>query len=342
MSIDNTLSESINNIFEKNDNYGKNNIGANKKINIEISNNKEKLSLDDIRILVYIDNLSRIMKYCQYEVEKEYYIDNMNNNLIDNLKKELDYYRINIDTYSTKKELEDNYIVEDLLTKLKYENNCYIENNELLLKSENKTILIDNDSFYTDDCFDITHIYTKRDKKYHKVLIFSNKSNNIDIETLENILDIPNKTINIIPYSTSNEDNYNIIDINKFRFDCLIYNSKYPISEEELKNITTINNKIENYIKKNTHNLDESNTLSDNITYNILNKLIEFENNIIQACNEKNPTIVLNYLIELTNLASNLIKEEIKNDTTINLLKMVQIVNNNGLKLIGIIPRDEI
>ena len=283
MSNYNTSLEIINNILNKKDNYGKNNIGENNKINLEIINQK--------------------------------------------------------------KELEDNYIIEDLLTKLKAENKSYIEENELLLKSKDKTVLIDTNGFYSEKCFEFTHIYTKVNKNYNKILIFNNKNTNINTEELENILNIPNKTIKIIYSNLNHENKYDDLDINKFRFNCLIHNLNYHVPETELKNITTINSKIDHYIrtnKKSITNFNKNNILNNNITYNILNKAIEFEKIIVLSCKEKNPTIILEYIIELTKLAKNLINEIIISNEIIDLLNSVQIIINNSLKLIGIIPRDEI
>ncbi len=73
-------------IIEKDNKYGKNEIGKNKKVNIEYvsANPTGILHLGTIRGGVYGDNLSNIMKFSGYDVTREYYI-NDGGNQINNL-----------------------------------------------------------------------------------------------------------------------------------------------------------------------------------------------------------------------------------------------------------------
>ena len=78
------------NVIDKDSNYGKNNLGNNKKINIEYvsANPTGILHLGTLRGGVYGDNLANIMRFCGYDVTREYYINDAGNQ-IENLGKSI-------------------------------------------------------------------------------------------------------------------------------------------------------------------------------------------------------------------------------------------------------------
>jgi len=73
----------INKINQEKRNYGKSNIGNQKKINIEYvsANPTGTLHIGHARGAAYGDNLSRIMSYCGYDVTREYYINDAGNQM---------------------------------------------------------------------------------------------------------------------------------------------------------------------------------------------------------------------------------------------------------------------
>lgn len=73
----------LNKIINENKNYGKNNIGMKKKINIEYvsANPTGTLHIGHGRGAVYGDCLSRIMSSCGYDVTREYYINDAGNQI---------------------------------------------------------------------------------------------------------------------------------------------------------------------------------------------------------------------------------------------------------------------
>lgn len=77
------LTDQINKIIEENKNYGRNNIGNNKKINIEFvsANPTGILHIGHGRGATYGDNLARIMNFSGYDVTKEYYINDAGNQM---------------------------------------------------------------------------------------------------------------------------------------------------------------------------------------------------------------------------------------------------------------------
>lgn len=80
------LLENINTVLKEKENYGRSNIGYGKKINIEFvsANPTGILHLGNARGGAYGDSLARILRFCGYEVTKEYYL-NDSGNQIDNL-----------------------------------------------------------------------------------------------------------------------------------------------------------------------------------------------------------------------------------------------------------------
>ena len=89
-------------------------------------------------------------------------------------------------------------------------------------------------------------------------------------------------------------------------------------------------------------------TIDEDIAYNIMNKLIRFEDTIISASNKKQPHIICNYIYDLASLfhsyygAHKFITDDKEyTEERMLLLKAIKIVINNSLNLIGIIPREE-
>ena len=77
------LLDEINKIITENRNYGKNNSGNNKKINLEYvsANPTGTLHIGHGRGATYGDNLSRILSFCGYDVTREYYINDAGNQM---------------------------------------------------------------------------------------------------------------------------------------------------------------------------------------------------------------------------------------------------------------------
>jgi len=229
----------ISKILKENKNYGKNNIGNNKKINIEYvsANPTGILHIGHGRGATYGDNLSRIMSFCGYDVTREYYINDagnqMNNlgisikerykeicglscnlpedgyhgkeiiaiarNIYDNyqdnkldesieyfkqeglnillqqIKKDLDNYRVNFDIFTSEQSLYDKGYVETVLNTLKNNNNCYIKDDALWLKTSNygdekDRVLVKKDGNYTYLLPDIAYHVNKIDRGYEELI----------------------------------------------------------------------------------------------------------------------------------------------------------------------------
>ena len=79
-----------------------------------------------------------------------------------------------------------------------------------------------------------------------------------------------------------------------------------------------------------------------------MNKLMKFQDTIINAVEKQQPHLICNYVYELATIFhSYYTKEKILSNNEeytaerMNLLKAIKIVINNSLNLIGIIPREQ-
>ena len=95
-------------------------------------------------------------------------------------------------------------------------------------------------------------------------------------------------------------------------------------------------------------NIEEYHTFNEEIEYNIMNKLMKFEDVVITAADKKEPHLICNYVYDLaatfhSYYGNHKIINEDKTYTEerIALLKAIKIVINNSLNLIGVIPREE-
>lgn len=233
------LLNNINRILKEKNNFGKNNTGNNKKINIEYvsANPTGLLHIGHCRGATYGDNLSRIMSFNGYDVTREYYVNDagnqMNNlaisikerykeicglnceipedgyhgqeiitlasriydlykdtkldekleffkqqgldNLLDQLKKDLDKYRVNFDVFTSEQSLYDNGKLDVTINKLKNSNKCFIEDNALWLKTtdygdDKDRVLIKNDGNYTYFLPDIAYHEDKYNRGYDELI----------------------------------------------------------------------------------------------------------------------------------------------------------------------------
>ena len=104
---------------------------------------------------------------------------------------------------------------------------------------------------------------------------------------------------------------------------------------------------LKNYKKKPIKH-DKYTTLNNEEAYIILNKLISFEDVVTSASLKKEPHLIANYVYELATLFHSyyakekmITDDELATSERINLIVAIQIVIQNALDLLGIIPREE-
>ena len=444
----------IDKINENNRHYGENNLGKNKKINIEFvsANPTGILHIGHGRGATYGDNLARIMSTCGYDVTKEYYVNDAGNQmnnlgisikerykelcglpcnipengyhgeeiislakkikdeykdtkldsdidffreeglnvLLDQIKKDLDTYRVNFNVFTSEKSLYDNCLVEDTLNKLRISDNCYIKEDALWLKTtpygdEKDRVLIKTDGTYTYLTPDIAYHIDKMQRGYDKLIdvlgadhhgyinrlkasltMLGYNSDKLEIKILQMVrlikdgeeLKLSKRTgktitlmdlideigVNATRYFFSSHSLDTAMD---FNIDLALKQSnENPVYYIEYANarICSILRSTKGKYKK----IDKYNTLNTENAYTILNKLTEYEDIVISSCEKESPHLIANYVYELASLFHSFYSKEkfiteSDEDTQekINLLLSIQIVLNNALDLLGIIPREQ-
>ena len=444
----------INKIITEKNNYGKNTIGNNKKINIEFvsANPTGILHIGHGRGATYGDNLARIMNFSGYDVTKEYYVNDagnqMNNlgisikeryrelcgygcnlpengyhgkeiidlakdiynkygntkldsdieffrkegldKLLDQIKKDLDRYRVNFNIFTSEQSIYDRCLVEDTLNKLKQSGNCYIKDDALWLKTtdygdEKDRVLIKSDGNYTYLTPDIAYHTDKISRGYDRLIdvlgsdhhgyiarlkaalsMLGKDSNVLDIKILQMVrlikdgeeLKLSKRTgktitlmelvdeigVNATRYFFSSHSLDTSMDLN---IDLALKQSnENPVYYIEYANARICSILKKYHKKSNLH--DNYLTLQSEDTYSILNRLMEFEDVVISSAKKEAPHLIANYVYELATLFHSFYaKEQIiteneeETEEKINLLLAIQIVIQNALDLLGIIPREE-
>ncbi|MEE3343475.1 MAG: arginine--tRNA ligase [Bacilli bacterium] len=366
----------INDIIEKNNKYGYNNTGHNKKINIKYKNPNinNQIDLKELRKIIYCDNISRIMQFCSYDITKDYYIDNnINESDINKIKKELDKYRIYFDNF-TKEESICNQKVEKLLTEIRYNKYCYIENDCLWLKTtsfgdDKDRLIIDENGEYTPLVINLAYIINLIDNNYQLIIDFVNKNNIEEVNMYIAALSAIEKNYKILNYKKEGniniKNNNNIeelskqIGINMLRYFYSIYNIKDNINidvslllQNEQDNpyiyIENTNILLASILNEKNTNITNNKYKNSKLFNQLLLKTSLFEDTVIKSCIRQNPYIIAEYAYELSTIFNNYYEEEIKKSKEENLTNEIiylfsatKISLNNSLDLIGIIPREE-
>lgn len=310
--------------------------------------------------------------------------------LLDQIKKDLDRYRVNFNIFTSEQSIYDRCLVEDTLNKLKQSGSCYIKDDALWLKTtdygdEKDRVLIKSDGNYTYLTPDIAYHLDKISRGYDRLIdvlgsdhhgyiarlkaalsMLGKDSNILDIKILQMVrlikdgeeLKLSKRTgktitlmelvdeigVNATRYFFSSHSLDTSMDLN---IDLALKQSnENPVYYIEYAN-ARICSILKKYHKKaNLH--DNYLTLQSEDTYSILNKLIEFEDVVISSAEKEAPHLIANYVYELATLFHSFYaKEQIITDNEkdteekINLLLAVQIVIQNALDLLGIIPREE-
>lgn len=343
---------------------------------------KEIITLAEDLYKEYKDTkLNEPMEYFKQEGEKV---------LLNQIKKDLDKFRVNFDIFTSEQSLYDRGLVENVLNTLKKNDECYIAEDALWLKTSNHgdekdRVIVKNDGSYTYLLPDIAYHMNKISRGYDKLIdvlgadhhgyinrlkgsleILGQDSSILDIKILQMIrllkdgeeIKVSKRTgktitlIDLIDEVGVNATRYffasKSLDTQMdFDMSLAVKNSnENPVYYIEYANARI--SKILNSYKEEIKLKDKYNTITDPLAYNIMNKLMKFEDTIISASQKQQPHIICNYVYELATLfhsyyaKEKFITDDIEYTTDrIALLKAIKIVINNSLNLIGIIPREE-
>lgn len=312
------------------------------------------------------------------------------NVLLNQIKKDLDTYRVNFNVFTSEQSIYDKCLVEDTLNKLRMSDNCYLKEDALWLKTtpygdEKDRVLIKTDGSYTYLTPDIAYHIDKMQRGYDKLIdvlgadhhgyinrlkaaltMLGYNSDKLEIKILQMVrlikdgeeLKLSKRTgktitlmdlideigVNATRYFFSSHSLDTAMD---FNIDLALKQSnENPVYYIEYANarICSILRTTRGKYKK----LDKYNTLNTDNAYTILNKLTEYEDIVISSCEKESPHLIANYVYELASLFHSFYSKEkfiteSDEDTQekINLLLSIQIVLNNALDLLGIIPREQ-
>ena len=360
-------------------------VSINPTITLDINSTKEAIYGDNLSRIMNFCGYDVTREYYLNSQNKqsinygispnEYYQQPFLDTSLKQLKQELD-------TITTEQSLYTDGLIEKILTTYKNNNNCYIDSDSLWLKvSPSKNvpdhIIVKNDGEYTDLLISIAYHINKIARGYDKLIdiyrvsdkinylklsldLLGYNSKILDIKTVQPI-SLINASEKIIP-AISLKEMLEQLDINTIRY---LFASrkintqmKIDLSSTAKNNLTnqiyyieyanTRISKILNTYKKEIKPKDKYNTLQTSNAYAIMNKLMKFQETIINAVEKQQPHLICNYVYELATIFhSYYTKEKILSNNEeytaerMNLLKAIKIVINNSLNLIGIIPREQ-
>lgn len=265
--------------------------------------------------------------------------------LQDQLKKQLDTYRINFDIFTSEQSMYDKGLVDQVLDKLNKKGYTYFYEDALWLKTsdfndDKDHILINNDGTYTSLLPTIANYINKIKDNYNGLININNidkpnhiKSIKASLEMLEKNKDILElKQVNNTTIVKDNKEISNInltelintLGINKTRYfftstsidinmelnidQALSKTKENPIYYIEKTN-ATIYQILKNYNQKITK-VKSFSTIDNNLAYIIITKLYEFEDIVILSGLKQKPNIICDYLYELVTLFNDYYKQE--------------------------------
>ena len=157
----------IEQIVTLNDHYGENDFGNHQKVNVEFvsANPTGDLHLGHARNAAIGDSICRILEKCNFDVTREYYINDAGNQ-IDNLVK---MFRVHFDVFSSELDIRNQGAIEQVLEKLK--NHIYLQDGAYFLKTtdygdDKDRVLIKKDGAYTYLLPDIAYHQNKLNRNF--------------------------------------------------------------------------------------------------------------------------------------------------------------------------------
>jgi len=148
-------------------------------------------------IILLAENLYSKYKNTKLEEENNFFRNYGLEHLINNIKKDLDTYRVNFDVWTSEQSLYDKGIVDEVITKLKNSNCCYIKEDALWLRTtdygdEKDRVLIKSDGTYTYFLPDIAYHTDKFQRGFNKLINIFGADHHGYVKRLKGALEILN------------------------------------------------------------------------------------------------------------------------------------------------------
>lgn len=336
---------------------------------LKIQSEDDNTTFDTIRDTA--NNIYSLYRDRKKEEDIDYFKKEEISILLEQNKRNLDKYRINYNIFTNENSIYEKGIIDKILDRLNKLGYTYFNEDKLWLKTTifkdaEDRVLIENDGTYTKLLSQVTYQIDKLERNYDGIITIYKNSNNYYKNTIKPILkmleqDVYKIEIKVLPNIYIEEESLlNIDNVNNIRYLFAKQQLKEEIKidtniiEKENKEIEIIENTnalihqiLKNYNKK-ISIVKKYSTIDNETAYIILNKIYEFEDIVIKSGLKQMPHLICNYLYELSNLFSEYYEEEpiitedeVYTNEKLNLLLAIKIVMNNGLNLIGIIPKEE-
>lgn len=146
-------------------------------------------------IITIANSIYESYKDSKLDADIEFFKQEGLNILMQQIKKDLDTFRVNFDVFTSEKSLYDRGLVEKVLNSFKKNNECYIEDGALWLRTSNHgdekdRVIVKNDGNYTYLLPDIAYHANKIDRGFDKLIDVLGSDHHGYVDRLKGSLEI--------------------------------------------------------------------------------------------------------------------------------------------------------
>ena len=146
-------------------------------------------------IITIAKSIYESYKDSKLDADIEFFKQEGLNILMQQIKKDLDTFRVNFDVFTSEKSLYDRGLVENVLNSFKKNNECYIEDGALWLRTSNHgdekdRVIVKNDGNYTYLLPDIAYHANKIDRGFDKLIDVLGSDHHGYVDRLKGSLEI--------------------------------------------------------------------------------------------------------------------------------------------------------
>lgn len=146
-------------------------------------------------IITIANSIYESYKDSKLDADIEFFKQEGLNVLMQQIKKDLDAFRVNFDVFTSEKSLYDRGLVEKVLNSFKKNNECYVEDGALWLRTSNHgdekdRVIVKNDGNYTYLLPDIAYHANKIDRDFDKLIDVLGSDHHGYVDRLKGSLEI--------------------------------------------------------------------------------------------------------------------------------------------------------